>query len=535
MSDDETISLASKGYGYDTGYTPYAPPGGSATPTSRGAVGNEGVFIAPPKKNQFNYEEGVPYYLPFVTPYKGSWQIVRDEKVTVWQLENMRRKSGQARALYRLVTMPILAALQTANFMPADNVEGGQDEAIFMEQMLTLPPEGGGMITEFEKVIAQMLLALFHGFSPFELVYWVPVKGPLAGKITLKKISYRPAETVQFLINNNSEFDGLRQRTFLQGRVIDVKIDGTNVVYFANQEEEKPFYGVSLFESAWFHFDKVERIEYLMGLAAQRSAVGLKIGTMPPGVNSLDQQNFRMALGNLGLSPYIVLPSEAWTVEVVNEGGAHFDFLGIVNYHLNQMSKSVLAQWFDDDTGNGQNAGVTVDFSRQDDSLFIMMLQKIMRDMQKVINHQITPRFIDWNFGSGKYPTFKFGPFTDEQKSAIQTTFNTLAAALVASPDPSQGIAPEFWRALEQDMAEKLALPIDWDTVKAKWELQDAQQEEIQQLQFAQQVEILSQPVLPPDNGNGTGSQTPGQNNSGNPKPNPPPKQVSPKVTTGGA
>lgn len=532
---DETISLANKGYGYDSGYTPYAPPGGPRTPTNRGAVGNEGVMIPPPKKNEFNYEEGVPYYLPFVTPYKGSWEIIRDDKVTIWQLIDMRRKSGQARALYRLVTMPILAALQTAHFVPADNVEGGQDEAVFVEQMLTLPPEGGGMITEFEKVIAQMLLALFTGFSAFELVYWVPIQGPLAGKVTLKKISYRPSETVEFLVDNNTEFDGLRQRTYLQGRVIDVKIDGKNVVYFANQEEERPFYGVSLFETAWYHFDKVQRLDYLMGLAAQRSAVGLKIGTMPPDVNAQDQQNFQRALGNLGLSPYIILPSEAWTVQVVNEGGAHFDFLGVINYHLNQMSKSVLAQWFDEDTGNGQNGGTTVDFSRQDDSLFIMMLQKIMRDVEKVINHQIAPRFINWNFGTGKYPTFRFGPFTDEQRSAIQTTFNTLAAALVASPDPTQGLAPEFWRALQEDMGNKLGLPIDWDTVKLEWEKDDAQQDELKQLQFEQQVEILNQPVAPPAGPGNPGAPAPGKTNSGNPRPNTPPKQVSPKVQKGGA
>ena len=40
-----------------------------------------------------------------------------------------------------------------------------------------------------------MLLGLFNGFSAWEMVYWVPKTGPNKGKITLRKIDWRPSET----------------------------------------------------------------------------------------------------------------------------------------------------------------------------------------------------------------------------------------------------------------------------------------------------------------------------------------------------
>lgn len=531
--DNDMISLA--GSGYDTGYVPY----GSISPNgqnTRGATGNEGVLKPVPKRAEFNYEVGTPYYLPYVTPYKGSYQVLRNDKVTIRQLEAMRRNSGQARALFRLITQPIMSALKNATIVPAENVEGGVEEAAFIDQMLHLPPEGGGMVISFEKVMAQMLLAVFHGFSAFEMVYWVPVKGALQGKITLRKMSYRPPETLSVLVNESSEFDGYRQRTFLQGRVVDVKIPAQNCIYYAHGEEENPFYGVSMFESAWGHYDQVSRVYYLSGLAAQRSAVGLKVGTMGPNTNSADRKNFEAALGNLGLSPYIMLPSESWTVQALNESGRGFDFMGYINHHLNQMSKSVLAQWFDDDTGNGQNGSTAVDFSRNDDSLFIMQLQTIMQGMRAVINHQVIPQFIDWNFGTEKYPTFNWGPFTDEQRAAIAVTFNTLAAA-----GDNMNVSDEYMHALEQSQARAQGLPIDFDAQDAKWKAEQILKDKLSQLELVQQIKAATYPPVDPNNppvaappAGGAPTKkapvkTPSKTNKGNPNPNPPPPQVSPK------
>src|ERR1700742_4792738 len=110
-----------------------SPPGGMGV-TSQG-FGQEGYVLEDeqelerPSPEQLNFSTGVPYYLPFATPYRDSWEIFRDDPVTVKQLVTMRRRDGQARALYRLLTKPILASLKHSDVIPVDGEEGGKEEA----------------------------------------------------------------------------------------------------------------------------------------------------------------------------------------------------------------------------------------------------------------------------------------------------------------------------------------------------------------------------------------------------------------------
>ena len=81
-----------------------------------------------------------------------------------------------------------------------------------------------------------------------------------------------------------------------------------------------------------------------------------------------------------------------------------------------------------------------------------MMLDGILTEMSETINHHLLPRFVDWNFGSGKYPEFKWGELTAEQKAAIQDSFDKLAVA-----GQTANVTPEFMLELEERMADTLA------------------------------------------------------------------------------
>jgi hypothetical protein len=421
-----------------------------------------------PPDEALNFSTGVPYFLPFATPYRDSWEVFRDDPVSIRQLSAMRRRDGQARALYRLLTKPLLAALKDATVQPIDGVVGGLEEAQFCKDLLFAPPPMGGMTHSVERFVKQMLLALFNGFSAWEMIYWRPKKGPNKGKWTLRKIDPRPAETLTFLLDGQGEFNGFRQRTFFQGRTIDVKIAKDTALYYAHEEAERPFYGVSMFESAFYHYDKKEKLYYISHLAAQRAAVGLRVGTMVPNAPAEDKNNFIKALSQLGLAQYIAVPNADWTVETLNESAGKFDFLGLINHHNSQMSKSILAQWFDNEQGGGAGDSTLVDFGKQDDVTFMMMLEGILGEMKEVIDHHIFPRFVDWNFGSEKYPEFKWGVLTSEQKAAIQDTFDKLAGA-----GQQANVTPEFMLELEQKMAADLGLSdIDYDKIKKDREKQ---------------------------------------------------------------
>jgi len=436
--------------------------------------------MAKPQPEEQDFAVGVPYYLPFATPYRDSWEIFRDDPVTVKQLVTMRRRDGQARALYRLLTMPILASLKHADVIPLDGDTGGEEEAAFCKNMLTLPKSAGGMTHSLNRFVKQMLLALFNGFTGWEFVYWRPKTGPMKGKYTIRKMDWRPSETLTFLLDGQGEFNGFRQRTFFQGRTIDVKIPKETALYYATHEAERPFYGVSMFESAFYHWDKKEKLYFIAHLAAQRSAVGLRVGTMVPNAAVQDKNRFIAALAQLGLAQYIALPNADWTVQTLNETSSRFDFLGLINHHNSQMSKSVLAQWFDDVQGGGSTGGDSslVDFGKQSDVTFFQMLEGILEEMAEIISNEVFPRFVDWNFGTEKYPQWKWGPLTAEQKAAIQDTFDKLATA-----GTQANVTTALMLDLEQRMAAELGFNIDYDKIK---EDREKQQEMMQQQAQAQ-------------------------------------------------
>jgi hypothetical protein len=407
-------------------------------------------------------ERGFSDFMPFTEPYQGSHLVQKHTDLTIDQLTRMRQTDGQARALYRLITLPIRAALQTATFVPADNVEGGEEEAEFIDQLFNLPPNAGGMSVPFTRVIAQMLQAIFDGFAPFEMVYDYASKGPMKGKWVLKKLNYLPANTVRFLVTADGSFDGFRQVTQKPGgKILDVKIPRDACVYYAAQEEENRFYGLSYFQSAYYHFDKKVKLYYLMHLAAQRSAVGTRVGTVPEDHSTDELNAFRRGLSDLGVAQWMTKP-EGYDVELLKEGGS-FDFLSYINHHNSQMSKSILAAFFDENQGTGGDASL-VDFGKQTDSLFVMMLQTIMTEIASIINHYIIPKFIDWNFNSGKYPQFRWGPFTDDDKDAIQDVFTSLAGITGGN------FTKEFFRETEKKMADKFGLEIDYETIEREEE-----------------------------------------------------------------
>lgn len=816
---------------------------GITGPSNMGAVGDTGLLIPKPRKKDLNLERGVTFSYPFSTQYHDLWELWRTEKVTVKQLEVMRRTDGHARALYSMLTMPIRACLKTASIAPVAGIEGGTDEANFIDMMLNLPPAAGGMVVPMNQFIAQMLLGTFHGFSAFELVYWVPKKGPLANKVTLKKASWRPPDTIHFLTNDQAEFAGWRQRclrgstlisqldgteisvldmvkkheageqqwvysstldghvvpgkvsyaaktsdsepvlevtldngekvvcththpwllrsgeykradalqpgdslmplyrkkqklnaysgqeyewvshpagswepthrmvsrelgfgvrggeiihhgfeglghlnndprnltrltrdehkvlherlgaegqkalrkwqseaspeklsklatqaaykrwsnpdyrqlrseqfkaqreqwiadgidlentrrhditfevldsvaremaasgskltavslaqelscskdvilarmrdagfpdwktykwtlverdrdwakksgapvnhkvaairfldepeavydievedyhnfalsagvfvhnTFQHGRYIDVLLPNETAIVYTCRAEEAPFYGVSMFETAFWHYDKKVKLYYLAHLAAQKGAIGTRIGHMPPNPNSADVTHFLEQLGKLGTQQFMAMPID-WDVDVVQEAGK-FDYISFIEHHNHMMSESVMAGFMDGNATGGNTP--QVDFSTQDDTLLIQMLETIMDDVASVINNQLIPRFIDWNFGTGLYPTFKWGPFTDEQKDAIRLAFNQLSMA------PTINMEPELWQALQLKWAEDLGINTDTDILQSRWDVQNEQQQDLAALNYKTQLveakNALDMAVNPP-------------------------------------
>lgn len=448
----------------------------------RSATNADNASLKKPEISSLGVENGSDFSLAFSTPFNPTQFGVSktgDEQLqevlnydvdgaggpTVRQLTIMRRQDGQARALYRLMTLPIRSSLATAKFVAA---QGDNGECDFVQQALTTAPSAGGMTVTWHRFIAQVLQGLFDGFAAFEKVWWIPASGPLKGKITLKKLAYRPSETVSFVADQHGGFAGFRQRTTVAGRYIDAYIPPENAFYYSAQEEERKFYGVSFFESAFFHYDAKVKLYFTAFLAAQRAAVGTRVGTIPDNASTAAKNEFSRQLANLSFAQYMMMPEE-FKVEVLGEKGS-FDFLSMINLQNSQMSKSVLAAFFDENQGGGSGDNAIVQFAQPGDDMFVLMLQAIMDDIANQINHYIIPQLVDFNFDSKNYPTFSWGKLTNEQKQSVANTFKLL----VNIAPQSQGVTPEFMRALEQSMADEMGLDIDYAEVDKREAAQQA-------------------------------------------------------------
>lgn len=399
---------------------------------------------------ELEVEFGVGITMPFGIGFESVTELLNPEPVTIPQLRDMRRRDAQVRALYRLITLPIRASLRNFVIIP---VEGGDDEAVFIEAMLKLPPQAGGMTVTFERFISQTLLALGDGFAAFEIVYRMPETGELAGKFCIKKMARRPPETCTFMLDRNGGFAAIRQRTQFQGRDVNAIFEPPYVWYYAAQEEENPFYGQSYFIPAWYHYDQKQKCYFITHIAAQFRAVPGRVGTYPQGSSGPQREKFKKALSDFGLAQAMMKGPE-YLVEELGKTQSQFDFVALINHHNQMQSKSVLAEFLD-----RLDKQAMVDFSTSEDDMFVMALQSIMSEIEVNVNQHMLPNLIDWNFGTGKYPEFRFALISEQQKKAIGAAFNALAVA------PAVNVTPEFIYELEKQVAAEMSLEIDYDAL----------------------------------------------------------------------
>jgi hypothetical protein len=463
---------------------------------------------------RLNIELGVAPLTPGLFPFsgnapgtpKGANTLLNRPLVSVRQLTEMRRRDGQAKALFQLVTLPLRLALATGEWVDPENERsGGQTpEAKFANDMWSLPANAGGMTTGKSKLIRQLLLALADGFSAFEIVRRVPDQGVLKGKITLRKLAYRDPNTIQFQVDKSGGYKGFRQIAKLaDANPIDVFIPANKSLVYTQGDEQNPYYGVSMFESAYPHWDAKRKLYYIAHIAAQFAAVPGRIGKIPD-VTEADPaqiEQFRAALANFAFNTAMLVPV-GYDVVPFN-GNSNYDFLKLIDHHNMQMSKSILASFFDSEQRtvlieNNANTSVDADF-------FLLSMSSIANDIAETLSVHLMPQFIDYNFDSGRYPVFRPGELNDTTKDVIADMFKTVVIASILNS------TPEFVRALEQKMSGNLNLDIDYDKI-AEHEKKTA---EDQQAQAAAEAQAQAQQAQqgPPQGSGGPprGQQPPGQ------------------------
>lgn len=453
-----------------------------------------------PKDKQLGKQETVPPSAPlgsFSDVVFGNSKLVElnnpTQDITIDDIVTMRRKDGHARGLAKLIVLPILYALQNGEWTaPGVNKKNANKEVEFANLMWTLPKSAGGMSQPSKKIIKQILLSIVDGFAPFEQVYGYAKEGPLKGKYYLKKLSYCDPRTVKIVTDELGSFEGFRQRTITaKGQVRDVHVKKENALVFTNSDEENPYYGVSMFESAYPHYEIRKKLYYIAHLAAQFAAVPGRIGKVPArGATPQQVAEFKSALANFAFNTSMVHYNN-FEVTPFN-GNSSFDFLKLIDHHKNMMTKSILAGFFDSENRTVLIENATMDASAD---MFLLTLETIADDIAHILTDYLMPKFIDWNFGTGVYPKFEPAKLTDSSRTAIIDMFRNFAMA------GTLNCTPEMVREMEMKVSKTFDLDVNYQEIakreKEAAELQ-AQQELEQQQMEAQQQQLQGESEVQP-------------------------------------
>lgn len=399
----------------------------------------------------------------------------RDNRVPIEDLITMRRSNGQAREIGNLVFLPIWLSLFTGKWVAPSEGGDAEEEVEFANLMWTLPPALGGMTTSRSQLINQIGLSIYDGFAPFELVTHIPKEGPLKGKKTLRKMAYRDPRTVTLLQDEKGGYAGFRQVASLGGKKIDVTLSPQKTALFTVNGHENPLYGVSFFETAYFHYEATLKWYYIAQQAGQISAVPGRIGTVPRHSRKEDVAAFIRSLDNYFFNTSMVM-KEGYDVRPFPSTPG-FNFLEHINHHNLMMAKSVLAAFIE----NHQRT-VLVENSTEDASadLFLLSMEALTTNLSEVLTNHVMPKYIKMNFpGSTKYPVFKPGPLSDAAKKKISDVWNRVLVSGILNS------TPEYVRELEKKSVEDLGLDVDFEEISRREEEAAAAQ--------AAQAEALAQ------------------------------------------
>ena len=386
-------------------------------------------------------------------------EVLDFRDVSLEQLIFMTRNDGQARGILNAIKYPV--RMSRPKIKPSKD-GGGEKEAQFIEKNLLRSPAEGGMQTSLRVVIARMALAVRDGYKIFEKVWKYE-----DGKYWLDKLAYRSTLCTKLTYDSHGGINGAHQNTTFQDRIVNVKWKKDKLAYFVYNAEENPYIGDSDFYPVFYHYDKKHKLYSIAHLAYQLNAVPIRIGTHPTNLKDTSLEKFRNSLRALGTSVAMTMPKDC-EVDKFESDRKLSEFLPLIQHHDSMMTMAFLTQFMNlGQEGRGGSYALSSDQS----NLFLMSLMSLLEDISEVFNTQIIPQLIDWNFGTKKYPTLIFSPFSDTIRSAIMDTFKNLLAARFPQ------VSPEFALKMEESVAEELGIEIDYAAVEERMKKERAAME----------------------------------------------------------
>lgn len=305
--------------------------------------------------------------------------------------DKMRKGDGQVKAGLAAVKLPLLRAGWKIE-RPDDSAQSREIEEYLTEHLF-----GGHTDVPWGKLLYKILLMLDYGSIPFEIVWEI-----LDGKVHLRRLASRmPSSVNRWFVDDHGDFDGIEQVAYRGNRIENVKIPGSRMVLFINDEEGSDFRGVSLLRAAYKHWYFKDGFYRIDAIAKEKRAIGVDVMKLMGAVDEDRRKDAEAALMTLHAHEKQFMTEIEGETEYRIEGitGGVADALASIEHHDVRILRSILAEFIamGERTARGSEA-----MHRDKTSFFIMALEAIGQEVLDPFNEDIIKPWVRWNWAGVK-------------------------------------------------------------------------------------------------------------------------------------
>jgi phage gp29-like protein len=307
----------------------------------------------------------------------------------------------------------------------------------------------------------QILIALDYGFSISERVYQEITTGDFAGMIGLKAIKSKRPDQFVFRVDEFGNITGIRQPGIgAVERAVNTDVPLWKIVLFIHQGEFGNPYGIPDLEAAydpWFH--KQNTIRWMMQMLERFGIPPIVAMYDPNQIQGAQQEQLRTIFKNWQSATSALIPRpdpEAIEIQFPELAGqVSRVFIPALDKFNQDISRALLMPGLlgiTAETGSGSYARAKVQFD-----VFMLVVEKLRADLERVVNEQIVRPMIDLNYGDGPYPLFKLNPVAQDVRLDVMTTWAQLTGAGVVHSLPRDELhlrqQLEFPEVTEEELA----------------------------------------------------------------------------------
>jgi hypothetical protein len=392
------------------------------------------------------------------------------EREWIEDVERMLKAGGQPAAVEKALSLP----LRSAN-LTIEKPDGDKGQTEFVREVLYSSGQGDGMCPDLVGIVAQMAEAIAKKKS-FHEIEWTRRKD---GKLAYSKVAWRPPQTCEPIrALANGELLGFRQ--YIDSRVWSdprfqrdvvtigndrydqfgyVRIPKVRALVHVHGQHRDPMNGIS--DLAVTHWAWTLQQKILLMWATFLDGTSLPkvvaYGQDKPEatrnaatIASLRGSGVVGMIRDAGLDPGLKLFE---TLDTSGAGAAQF--VEMVNYLEQQMTKSVLAGFLDL-TSNATRGIGSYALSADQSGLFLTSRQAAAKELAATVTDQLIAPLVRVNFGSGAaIPRLVFEQMGQEQSTLAMQMLQQLGSAQNTS------VPPGFLDLLIERVSQFLDLPDD--------------------------------------------------------------------------